>query len=100
MERVKPDFSIRVSFTDSFAVVDRVYDQVHIFDWLGYSLLKLVTSEGFNQIPVTVEQGLEVAKNAGIIPTLRNEIAESEHEHYLKVMAMRLEDTYGQGTDI
>ena len=94
MERVNPDFSIGVNFNDHKVLVDRVYDNVHVFPWLGYSLLKLITSEGFVQVPLTAEQGLDVAENAGIIPVYREEIAESEHEQYLQIQALSLEEQF------
>lgn len=95
MDRVQPDFSVGVNFNDIRILVDRVYDNVHIFPWLGYSLLKLVTNEGFRQVPLSAEQGLEVATATGIKPLYRDEISASEHEHYLQVQAMRLENEYG-----
>lgn len=96
MERVQSDFSIGVNFNETRVMVDRVYDNVHIFDWLGYSLLKLVTDEGFRQVPLSVEQGLQIANAAGITPVYRPEISESEHEHYLQVQALRLEEQFGE----
>jgi len=95
MERVQHDFSIGVTFNDTRIMVDRVYDNVHIFDWLGYSILKLITEEGFRQVPLTMEQGQQIANAAGITPVYRPEITESEHEHYLMVQALRLEEQFG-----
>jgi len=98
MNRVQPDFSVGVSFNDTRILVDRVYDNIHIFDWLGYSLLKLVTNEGFRQVPLSMEQGLQIATATGITPVYRPEITESEHEHYLQVQAMRLEAEFGEAS--
>lgn len=94
MERVRPDMSIRLNYGDESVLVDRVYDNVHIFDWLGYGLLKLVTQDGYKQIPLTVEQAQEIANAAGITPVYRPEISEAEHEHYLRVQAQNLEDMF------
>ena len=94
MDRVTPDFSAGLMLNDQKVLVDRVYDHVHVFDWLGYGLLKLVTEEGIVQVPLDLEQADAICIGAGIIPIMRHEISASEHEYYLKVKALELEQEF------
>lgn len=87
IDRVKPDYSAGLMLNDRKVLVDRVYDHVHVFDWLGYGILKLVTEEGIAQVPLTLEQADSICVGAGIIPIMRHEISVSEHEYYLEVQA-------------
>jgi len=94
MNRVKPDYSAGLMLNDTKVLVDRVYDHIHIFDWLGYGLLKLVTEEGITQVPLDLEQAAAICTGAGIIPIMRQEISASEHEYYLQVQALQLEQEF------
>jgi len=94
IDRVKPDFSVGLMLNDQKTLVDRVYDHVHVFDWLGYALLKLITEEGVVQVPLDLEQADAICVGAGIIPIMRHEISVSEHEYYLQVQATQLEKEF------
>lgn len=94
MDRVTPDFSAGLMLNDEKVLVDRVFDHVHIFDWLGYALLKLITDEGIAQVPLDLEQADAICVGAGIIPIMRHEISVSEHEYYLQVQATQLEQEF------
>lgn len=94
MDRVTPDFSAGLMLNDEKVLIDRVYDHVHVFDWLGYALLKLITEEGVMQVPLNLAQADAICIGAGIIPIMRHEISESEHEYYLKVQALQLEQDF------
>jgi len=94
IDRVTPDFSAGLMLNDKKVLVDRVYDHIHIFDWLGYGLLKLVTEEGIMQVPLDLAQADAICIGAGIIPIMRHEISVSEHEYYLEIQAKQLEQEF------
>lgn len=94
MDRVSPDFSAGLMINDKKVLVDRVYDHVHVFDWLGYALLKLVTEDGISQVPLDLAEADAICVGSGIIPIMRQEISVSEHEYYLKVTQSKLDDSW------
>jgi len=94
MNRVERDFSAGLMLNDKKVLVDRVYDHVHVFDWLGYGILKLVTEEGITQVPLNLEQADAICIGSGIIPIMRHEISVSEHEYFLKVKSLELEQEF------
>ena len=94
MDRVTPDFSAGLMLNDEKVLIDRVYDHVHVFDWLGYALLKLITEEGVMQVPLNLAQADAICVGAGIIPIMRHEISVSEHEYYLEISAKQLEQDF------
>jgi len=93
-ERIQPDFSLRLNMGEESIIVNRIYDNVHIFDWLGHGILKLVGEEGFLQYHTTQEQALGVANAAGITPVYRPEITPHEHEQYLAMQEQLLSDDW------
>ena len=92
---INPDLSIGVNIGEGQRVlVDRVYDNVHIFKPLGHAILKLIGEEGFMQIHVSEEDGLAVAEGAGIKPLERDEISEKEYAAYLEFQEHTLKDDW------
>lgn len=91
MDRVRPNFSVGVNMGGEKVLVDRVYDHVHVFNWLGHGILKIITDEGLLQVHTTEEDALRVAEAAGIVPTLREEISETEYEKYLEAQENQME---------
>lgn len=96
-ERVTPDFSIMVRFGEEEVLINRMYDNVHIFDWLGHGILKVVATEGFLQWHTTQDMALEVAERAQIDPLYRTSISEHEYEQYLKTQEQFLGDDWLDG---
>lgn len=80
--RIQPDFSVMVKFGEEEVLVNRVYDNIHIFNWLGHGILKIVSEEGFLQWHTTQDMALEVAERAGITPVQRPEITPQEYDQY------------------
>lgn len=93
-ERIQPDFSVKVRFGEDEVLVNRVYDNVHIFQWLGHGILKIVGSEGFLQWHTTEDIALEIAEEAGITPVYRQEITPIEHEQYILTQEQFLDDNW------
>jgi len=93
-ERIQDDFSVRLNWGEESILINRVYDNVHIFDWLGHGILKLVGEEGFLQYHTTQDQALSVANNAGITPVYRPEITPTEYEQYLRTQEYFLGDDW------
>jgi hypothetical protein len=93
MERVNKDFSVRIDLGDEQVLVDRVYDNIHIFPWIGHAILKLVTEEGMMQVHTTIDEALRVAEATGIKPLEREEISEREYEKYLDIQVSQLDDS-------
>lgn len=91
MDRVNPNFSVGVNIGEQRLLVDRVYDHVHLFPWLGHGILKILTDEGLMQIHVGQEDALKVAEGAGIKPLVRDEISQSEYDKYLEAQETQLE---------
>jgi hypothetical protein len=91
-DRVNPDFSIGLEFEDKKFHLDRVFDNVHIFEWLGYGVMKIVTNTGFVQMGCFIDDALETAEMAGIKPLYRDEISESEYEQYEEFVIKTLDD--------
>ena len=92
MIEIGRDFSVAVTFGGQEQLVNRVFDHVHLFRPIGHSIIKLVTTDGFQQWHVPVESGERVAEAAGIIPTDRKEITEREWEGYLSFQDSQLND--------
>jgi len=82
--RIQPDFSVAVNLGEEATLINRVYDNVHIFDWLGHGILKIVSTEGFLQWHLTQDSALQVAEAAGITPVYRPEITEHEYQQYIQ----------------
>lgn len=93
---IKPDFSIGLDFQDKHFQVDAVYDNVHIFRELGFSIMKIVTTEGFLQMGTDIDDAEKVAEAAGIIPVERTSIRQSEYDFYLNYQEMTLDDDWLQ----
>lgn len=94
--RIKPDYSIRVGFGEESYLIDRTYDHIHIFNWLGYGMLKLITEEGVASVSIAQETALTIAERAGITPIMRDEISEREHQLYLGFQEQMLGDDWLQ----
>lgn len=93
-ERILPNFSVNLTLGEEQVLINRIYDNVHIFDWLGHSILKIVGQEGFLQWHTSMENGLQVASAAGITPVYRPEITPEEHEQYLAYQEQFLTDDW------
>lgn len=93
-DRIQPDFSIAVNMGGDKVLINRIYDNVHLFDWLGHGILKIVAEEGFLQWHTSYDTAVEVANNAGITPVHRPEITPTEHEQYLKYQEQFLGDNW------
>lgn len=91
---VNPDFSVKVTFGDEEQLVNRVYDHVHLFRPLGHAIIKIVTTEGFQQWHLPIEQGEAVAEGAGIKPIERDEISQKEYDGYLAYKEATLSDDW------
>ena len=87
MDRIVNMPAIRTNFGGEEVILHRIYDNIHIFDWLGHSILKIVNEQGFLQWHTTQEQGLRIAEASGIIPVYRESIEPTEHEGYLSFVA-------------
>lgn len=87
MDRIVEQPAVRMTFGDEEVIMHRMYDNIHIFDWLGHSILKIVGEQGFLQWHTTQEQGLKVAEATGIVPVYRETIEPKEYENYLSFMA-------------
>ena len=98
IERVKPDFSVRMTVGTDEILINRIFDHVHLFRWLDHGILKLITQEGFVQYHVSLEHAEKVARAAGIIAIERTEISEREHESYLTAMGSFMTDEWLAGT--
>jgi hypothetical protein len=96
-ERIQPDFSVQVKFDDENSfLVDRTYDHIHVYSWLGYGILKLITEEGVLGISLPESDALRIAETAGIIPIMRQEISEREYAQYLAFSEAMLGDDWLQ----
>lgn len=95
-ERITPDYSVAVNLGEESTLINRVYDNVHIFDWLGHGILKIVSNEGFLQWHTTQETALKVAEAAGIDPLYRTSITEHEHGQYLEFQQQFLSEDWLQ----
>jgi hypothetical protein len=93
-ERIQDNFSVQVNLGGEATLVNRIYDNVHIFDWLGHSILKIVGQEGFLQWHTSQENGLKVANAAGITPVYRPEITQEEYDQYLLFQEQMLSDDW------
>jgi len=92
--RVQPDFSLGLNIGDQHHLVDRTYDHVHIFEWLGHGILKLITEEGVAQVHLSQADAEKIATGAGIIPIMREEISEREYEQYLQAQESMMDDDW------
>ena len=94
-ERIKPDFSIRVHFGEEQSyLVDRTYDHAHVFQWLGFGILKLITEEGVLGVSMSEEDAVKIALTAGMTPIMRDEISEREWQQYLGFQETMLSDDW------
>lgn len=101
MDRVNPDRSVRLNLGETEVLVDRVYDHVHIFSWLGHGILKIITEKGLMQAHVSEADARRVAEEAGIKPLERDEISAKEYEKYLETQESRLDDSWlTDGNDV
>jgi len=75
-------------------LLNRIYDNIHIFQWLGHGILKIVGEEGFLQWHTTEETALQVAERAEIDPLYRSSITPEEYEQYLKTQEQFLGDDW------
>jgi hypothetical protein len=91
---IKPDYSIGLDFGEQHFSIDAVYDNVHLFRPLGFSIMKIVTNEGFLQMGTDIEDAEKVAEAAGIIPIERTDIRQSEYQFYLNYQEMTLDDDW------
>lgn len=95
MDRISEDSSVRLNFGDESVLINRVFDNIHIFDWLGHSILKIVDNDsGFMQWHMPQEQGLWIAEEALITPVYRPEITQREYDGYLRYMETRVDDSW------
>jgi hypothetical protein len=97
-DRIKPDFSVRFNFGGQDVFINRMYDHVHIYSWLGHGILKVIGEEGFQQWHVGEASARQVAEAAGIVPIERTEISEKEYQGYLNAMILFMEE--GEQWDI
>ena len=93
---IEHDRSINLTFGEREMLVDAVYDNIHIFRPLGFSILKLVTNDGFCQMATGIEDAEQVAEAAGIQPVERTSIRQSEYDFYLNYQQMTLDDDWLQ----
>jgi len=98
-ERIQPDFSVKVNMGGESVLINRVYDNIHLFDWLGHSILKIVSEEGFLQWHTSYDNGVAVANSAGITPVHRPEITPQEYEQYLQYVEHTMDDSWIDGTE-
>lgn len=92
--RIQPDFSIKVNMGGESVLINRIYDNVHLFDWIGHGILKIVAEEGFLQWHTSYDTAVEVANSAGITPVHRPEITPKEYEQYLSFQDQMLNDDW------
>ncbi len=94
LERIQPNFSVSLNLGGEETLVNRIYDNIHLFDWLGHSILKIVGNEGFMQWHTSMESGLKVAEASGITPVYRPEITQEEYEQYLLFQEQMMGDDW------
>jgi hypothetical protein len=82
-ERITPNFSISLKLGEENVLINRIYDNIHLFDWLGHSILKIVGQEGFLQWHTSLDNGVKVAEAADITPVYRISITQEEYDQYL-----------------
>lgn len=93
-DRVVDDFSVKINFGEKEELVNRVYDHVHIYEWLGHGILKLVTTGGVEQWHLPQDQALWIAESAGITPIYEQTITSTEYETYLRYQETFLTDDW------
>lgn len=91
-EGVNPDFSIMLNYGERQFLINRAFDNIHLFHKFGFAMLKIVDQTGFLQICVPIEDALAVAEASAIKPLERDEISESEYRHYQKYQEENLSD--------
>lgn len=93
MERVKPDYSIKmgVEGTEETYLLDPRYDFIRLFPWLGYGIVNVVVEQGIHRLYTTEEQCRRIQQGTGIPLAEVEFITESEHERMLEIMADDLE---------
>lgn len=88
------DFSISVEFLGREILLDFTFDRIDLFRPIGFSILKIVTSEGFLRMGTDIEDAEQIAENAQIIPIERPSIRRSEYEFYKNYLKMADYDKY------
>lgn len=91
MDKIRPNYSVNVNFGGTELLVDRVFDNIHLFKWLGHGILKVICDDGLVQIHTSESEALRVAEAAGIIPVERDEISQSEYNTYLSAQETQLD---------
>jgi hypothetical protein len=92
-DRIQPDgFSIGINIGETEYLFDPHYDSVHVFDWLGHGLLKIICEEGLAQIHTSQADAEEVAVRSGADVHYRKHIGQREYDKYLEFMAKTMDD--------
>ena len=86
------DISIGVQVGETEYLFDPHYDSVHVFDWLGHGILKIICEEGVAQVHTYQADAEETAVRAGADVHYRKSIGQREYAQYLNFMAKTMDD--------
>lgn len=92
------ELSVPVYVGEEHHRFDPHYDTVHIFEWLGHSITKLIIEgEGLAQIHAAQEYGLAICEAAGVEPFYRSTIGQREYDAYQRYLAGTIDDSWLEG---
>ena len=98
-DRIKPTFSVPLEFEGEKYLIDRRYDHLHIFRWVGMGIFRILTAEGLMQMMMGQEQGEHIAEQAMVTPIYREEWTVEEREMYYSWAAHTMDDDWLGGLD-
>lgn len=89
------EISIPVEIGDQEFLFDPHYDTVHIFSWLGHSIIKLIVEGGgLAQIHCPDSYGYDLAERAEVEPFMRTTIGQREYEAYKRYLTSVVDDSW------
>lgn len=94
MDRVRPDYSARLSTNQGEFLVDPTYDFIRVFKWLGHAVINIVTEDGMNKMHVDEATARQVHERVGIPLVELDWITESEYQKYLDIKADLVDDSW------
>jgi hypothetical protein len=95
MDRVNDnEISVRINCGDESYLFDPHYDTVHIYPWLGHSIMRIITEDGQLQLHAHQVYGESVCERAGITPKIEEKIGRRAFTAYLRYQEETISDAW------
>lgn len=96
MDRIRPDYSVRVGIegTDEGLLFNPKYDRIDLFPWIGHAIMRVLTEEGMLHVHVDMDTAFRVQQATEVPTAICEFIVQSDYETYLAAQTSNLDESW------